>query len=228
MKARLALVGAIIWLLLANLAVAQFGGGIGGAGFSSPAPPAAAAGTTWNPANKTANTDLSNGNLTAAHANDGVATGASAWSIAGHSSGKYFWKLTVLTPTPMGSVSFFPGFSTDGNDGRGVFNADSVAYADTGRLLQNNVDLVGGLETYAVGDIISFALDLTGNKVWVKKNSGLWNNDGSADPATGTNGVTFSALSADAHASEWVASNTSDGYTADFSGSGAPSGFGAW
>lgn len=42
----------------------------------------------------------------------------------------------------------------------------------------------------SVGDVIYIAYDYTANKIWFRKNSGYWNNDASADPATGTGGLT--------------------------------------
>lgn len=46
----------------------------------------------------------------------------------------------------------------------------------------------------AVGDRFCMAIDVPNELVWTRVNNGLWNNSGSADPATGTGGVSIASL----------------------------------
>lgn len=47
---------------------------------------------------------------------------------------------------------------------------------------------------FGAGDTISMAVDLDNSTIWFRKNGGDWNNNGSADPASNTDGVSLSPI----------------------------------
>lgn len=165
------------------------GGGGGGIG-----------GTTWNPADKSAAITLSNGNLTATDTatedSDGVR------STTGQSAGKVYFEVTATTSSTDWAAglanSTFPltlhaGLGGDGN-GIGFYNVNPPQY-----IYYNNGALATGTTAGASGDIIYFAADLTNHLLWVsspvmRAASTPWNDSGSANPATGVGGVSFTGL----------------------------------
>jgi len=69
-------------------------------------------------------------------------------------------------------------------------------------------------------------------KIWFRQNGGSWNNDGSANPATNTNGITITVSGALYVCAEMNSNNVASAITANFGGSAygtaAPSGFSNW
>jgi hypothetical protein len=92
----------------------------------------------------------------------------------------------------------------------------------------------GSLGTWSSGATIGCAVDLNAKLIWFRvAPSGLWNNSGTADPATGTGGLNI-ATTVGGHgvAPAFVSGNSADTVTlnlgnAAFSGT-APSGFRCW
>jgi hypothetical protein len=72
-------------------------------------------------------------------------------------------------------------FGVDGN---------SLSHHRDGRLIYGN-STVGSLLSYAVGDVMDYAVDYPNRVFWYRKNGGNWNNSGTADPATNTGGIAF-------------------------------------
>lgn len=52
----------------------------------------------------------------------------------------------------------------------------------------------GAWAPYTDGDVIGVAVDFNNSLVWMRVNTGPWNNNGSADPATGVGGFTYSGF----------------------------------
>lgn len=153
-------------------------------------------GTSWNPSTlQTANGALSGGNLTYTKSGNGDRALRSLHSIV---SGDYYAEILLNgsddtfgvlngTPTLPATTDFFPG--TDNN---------GICAVSDGRVIKNLVNLVGtgGLGTQGVGQRICIAVRWkTGTALfWARIQNGLWNNNGSADPATGTGGFDISSL----------------------------------
>jgi hypothetical protein len=54
---------------------------------------------------------------------------------------------------------------------------------------------VGSLiETWTAGSVVDVAVDLGGAVIWFRVSGGNWNNSGTANPATGTGGVSLSTM----------------------------------
>lgn len=201
--------------------------------------PATATTATWNNSDRDPDVTLSNGFLTAA----ATTNVGGVRATASHSTGKYFFKITLDTAGTGGNavtVGFENGVGSLGVPPSSP-DAPGGGFAhegETGNIFGTNGTFGGfnltphGTFPAVTGDIISIAVDLTANLAWWRVNSGNWNNFATDDPGTGSGGLDISAANAlkpffpavffqaDAFANPTI--------TADFSGSGAPSGFGPW
>ena len=97
--------------------------------------------------------------------------------------------------------SHYVGFGTtsmnyQGNPYGGFPGNDnqSIGFSSGGEYWFNGAIQASGLPTWTSGDTIDVAVDLTNNKVWVRVNSGNWNNNSGENPATGAGGLGISGL----------------------------------
>ncbi len=185
---------------------------------------------TLNPADKAVAITLSNGNLTATHG--AFVSWGTAKSTTSHSSGKYYWEWTV---TNLAIASFTgAGFS---NAAATVENyegssANGISIVTDGSVYQSG----SGTATIAsstTGDIIGLAIDIPHQTLWVRKNGGLWNGSGGADPATNVGGVSLpSGLASGSIFAGIEVQSSLDAGTANFGATAftqtVPSGFSAW
>jgi hypothetical protein len=65
----------------------------------------------------------------------------------------------------------------------------SMGYGSGGDIWYNGGVYQGGLQTWGNNDIIDIVIDNTTSDLWVRVNGGNWNNNPSANPATGSNGI---------------------------------------
>jgi hypothetical protein len=65
----------------------------------------------------------------------------------------------------------------------------SMGYGSAGDIWYNGSVYQGGFETWGNNDIIDIVIDNNTNNLWVRVNGGNWNNNPSANPATGSNGI---------------------------------------
>jgi hypothetical protein len=65
----------------------------------------------------------------------------------------------------------------------------SMGYSSGGDIWFNGGVYQGGLQTWGNNDIIDIVIDNNTNDLWVRVNGGNWNNNPSANPATGSNGI---------------------------------------
>lgn len=63
-----------------------------------------------------------------------------------------------------------------------------VAYRQTGVVVVGNAT-IATLSNYAQGDIVCVAYNSGTKTIWFRVNNGSWNNDGTANPATGVGGI---------------------------------------
>lgn len=158
-----------------------------------------------------------------------VASTQLARTNTSHSSGKYYFEMTVVAATNLAAV------------GVGVDNGSESLNAPGGQsggiiwIGNGNVNYNGALDTttiasFAVGDTLGVAVDVGGALIWFRDNAGNWNNNGSANPATGTGGISILAVTSNVYAVVQL-TNYSDNITANFAGpfvNTAPSGFGTF
>ena len=151
--------------------------------------------TTFNPADKSTNITLSNGNLTATL---GTSGNSGVRSIGSLNNGLAYFEITATNINSAGggyNAGFANTVSTD--PGGVVANAaGAFAVGFYNGIIAINATNVGNLGSgFANGDVACIAVDFDNKKAWVRKNGGLWNNDSGANPATGANGFSFSTMS---------------------------------
>lgn len=157
-------------------------------------------GTTWNPSDKSSGMALSNGNLTAT---DTVTKNSdSVRSTSSQSTGKQYFEITATTSSTdwaagIANSSFLltasGGLGSEGN-GIGFYNV-----SPTQAIYYNAAALSLGASAGATGDVVYFAVDLDAHLFWVsspvmRAASAPWNNSNTANPATGTGGLSFTGL----------------------------------
>jgi large repetitive protein len=71
----------------------------------------------------------------------------------------------------------------------------SAGFQADGLLAYNSSSLGVTLGGPAVNDRYCIAIDIDNNRLWIRRNNGNWNNSASANPATGTGGLTLAGLS---------------------------------
>lgn len=174
------------------------------------------------------NATLSNNNLTVTRTN--TSTGG-ANSTAYKTTGKFYFEVTVgasnantdFIGTMQSGVSF--GTVTGGSPGNYAgywVKNNSILFSGGGQ---------GGLQaTPTAGQIISIAIDVGASLCWYRLQNGNWNNDASANPATGTNGKACVSNVAPVVAFSSIGSpQAGDNFTANFGSSAfsfsVPSGF---
>lgn len=136
---------------------------------------------------------LSGSNLTATGSGI-ISSGGGVRSVDAQFSGKYYWEVTATTWTIVGTgvgISL-PGanFTTLGNTGTG-----GAMLGHNGNINVNGTNVVTGGGTQTSGTVVNLAIDLTAGLFWAKSTVMVnWNNSGTANPATGTGGVSLAAL----------------------------------
>ncbi len=129
-------------------------------------------------------------NLTITHSN--TTGNAGAWCYAPKNTGKWYFEVTVNQSTGLNDGSgLLAGPGTLVNFGSGT---NSVSVKLSGAIRSNGVDTGVTLGAIAASDIIQWAVDLDADLFWVRKNAGNWNNNVSADPATGVGGLSCSSF----------------------------------
>lgn len=147
--------------------------------------------TTWNPSGLSADLSLSNGNLTVTNNTGSTANVKSIFSSA---TNKYYFEGAFASSS--GRIGFGNSSSTQLTIG-GASNANSIGYVPgSGQVLQAG-SIKGTADTSTTGQNIGVAIDIDNSLVWIRIQGGDWNAaGGSADPATGLGGFSFTSLGA--------------------------------
>lgn len=160
--------------------------------------------TTFDPANKSANITLDATKLIAT-AGGSAGAGTNVRSTASHATGKYYAELTVTTaPTPIVGFGLVNGTFAIGTDILGAANAVGWYGGSDGHIYINSVaqaTQTGGITViiqFIQGDVLQLAVDTGAQLLWARNSrvNTQWNDDPAANPATGANGVSISALGA--------------------------------
>jgi hypothetical protein len=194
---------------------------------------AAVTAATWNPADKSSAMTLSNGNMTASQ--PASAGYQFVRSTTSKSTGKLYCEITWGASVGGG-----------GNDGIGIATSSATSswvaggtgglvYWSSGSAFFNGGPVVSGLGSCSPGDVCCFAIDLANNRIWSRKNAGVWNSGGSDNPATNVGGVDISALFPTnplymhfGSTGNWSASSCTINFGATAFAQAVPSGFTAW
>jgi hypothetical protein len=189
---------------MSNILLLRVGGPVagGGGGVST---------VTWNPADKGAGIDLSNGNLTASRNLTGSgSTYHSVRATVGKSAGKWQWRSTCDVAHGLWNGSHAIGLANASHnvssDYLGSSN-NSIGY-HAGGVVWRSASPLATLATYTNGDVIGILWDEDGGTVQFNKNAGSWSSTFDISMLTGT---VFPA---------WYAIFGSDVVTVDFSLSG--------
>jgi hypothetical protein len=188
---------------------------------------------TWDSGKMGSHFVLSGGNLVAAQ-NGSASNHEIVLSTTGHSSGKYYFEITaVVSNASLGLASAALGSY---NDDMGITDAKTLGTYNGGQTYINSASIGSGWGWASVPDWLGIAVDFTAQKIWIQNITFAqpWNNDGAADPATGTNGWNISTLTNGPWyiAAQLPETQTSPGVTLNVGGTAytgtAPSGFGNW
>jgi hypothetical protein len=187
----------------------------------------AAPAVTWDAAT-TVNATLSNGDLTATHANSTGNSGARVASAAAKSSGKYYFEIFCNTVNSTDVL----GLTAPGNN----YNTVLIGSASTMFVAPGNGNMnvaagfAGNIGAFVANDVAGFAVDVGAGKVWIRRNAGNWNGSGTANPATGVGGFSFTPIAIAPVIG--FGSGSPSAYTGNFGATSytnaAPSGFGNW
>lgn len=134
---------------------------------------------------------LSNSNLTYVNASGSGASAAR--TTENYSSGKRSFQITFNATILEGDYNTAVGLADTGTTSFDLLTASgALGWFSNGQIVFAAVNSYYG--AYVHGDVLTIAVDFTAHKLWVRVNSGNWNNDASADPATGANGIDISTL----------------------------------
>lgn len=147
-------------------------------------------------------------------------------SVTNHTSGKQYFETTAI------------GGVHDGGDHFGLrddigASANHCNWTSDGTVDDSFGGVLGTIQVWNSGDTLGFAIDIDHSLIWFKNitQSSNWNNSGTANPATGVGGFTFSInVSAGGWIVFWSTNDngaTLNTGTSTFAGS-VPSGFSAW
>jgi len=143
----------------------------------------------WNVEDKSATLTLSNSDKTATASGAGDAVRSTTKQLLG-TAGKFyaeFYLDTVISTGPAVGIK-------DVTSSLSVTSSGIRVIPSTGSIL-NDATTIGSIGSAVVSaDIICLAIDMGAERIWFRKHNGLWNNDGAANPATGTNGLDISSL----------------------------------
>lgn len=183
----------------------------------------------WNPSETNANLTLSNGNLTA------TATAGNYLNTLGDTSasaGNLYFELQNIVAgnddTGVGVASVLPTAGNYvGTDTNGI-----ASYFKSGGVYTDGHDVNSSDDT-VTGDFAAVAISITNKLIWFYSSAtSRWNASATADPATGTGGISISGLASFTLYPAYTTDSTDDSGTlvttsADFK-LGLPTGFVAW
>lgn len=192
--------------------------------------------TTFDPANTRSVCALSNGNLTVQRTATGSSDQISTRSVLSQASGKLYCEFVANTVSVVDDTAV--GITTaKANANSYLGNTGSAGYL-TARVTGNGAVWVNGVRksttigTFITGNTIGMAVDIPNRRIWWRcnKQSNLWNNSSTANPATGAGAISLTGLSVPFFvAVECYSLN--DKFTAVFGPSFSlpmPSGFSPW
>ena len=112
---------------------------------------------------------------------------------------------------------------------------DSLDYYQNGSIYWDGFAAVNGLDPYSVGNIMTIVVDFDAQLTWTRNsttNPSKWNNNNTANPATGVGGITFAFLPAATPYYVTIMNLPGDTTTVNFGGSSfvtsLPAGFSAF
>jgi hypothetical protein len=174
---------------------AQFDQDCGGSGFCAQGVSHGAPPTVWNAATAVNGMVVSGGGLVA---NANGNSNATVYTNNSHSSGKFYFEVTLTTSNFKGSIGIcsptFPGGAQLGDDG---FPSQSMGWIDAnGKWEANSNSGTTFASVVSGGVVMGLAVDLTGKLAWGTINGSTWNAGigGSQNPSTPVGGLDISNI----------------------------------
>ncbi len=169
--------------------------------------PAAVGVVTWDPVNISVNLSLSNGNLTVTSSSS-VGNKHTRATVS-QSSGTYYNEIQV-NAAPLGTSGWGIGLLNSSEiftNYLGQTN-NSIGWFGDGQVFLNNTSIIT-IQTFAAGDTLSMATNVSLQLVWFRTNGGNWNNDilANQNPATNTGGISFAAITGSVYPGNEVEDN---------------------
>lgn len=132
-----------------------------------------------------------------ATSNGGTGQESAARCFNGLSTGKFHVEFTA---TALGGTTFAPcvGFYTAATAIASAFAGgfpSGVGIVPAGVFLWSGSGSSGVVGAFTTPNVVSLEIDLSAHLIWASINGGNWNNSGTANPATGTGGITYSGVS---------------------------------
>jgi len=141
---------------------------------------------------------LSGGNLIATYTGSTDGAYVSVRSAASHSTGKFYWEINVTNNGGTGgniAVGIMNGsFNTSTDDYIGGTANAGGAFGNASTLFINGTGF-GTTPAYGV-EVVGIAIDAGAQLFWLREISAptVWNAGGTANPATGVGGISFSTI----------------------------------
>ena len=152
-------------------------------------------------------------------------------SNVSHSSGQYYFEMTVVAAAVLTAV----GVGVDNGaeplvrPGGGV---GGICWVGNGGVSYNGANNAFVIAPFSVNSVLGVAVDIGNKLIWFRNNGGNWNNNASANPVTGSQvgGISIAAVTPNVFALAQL-TNQNDEITANFAGPfafAAPSGYGTF
>jgi hypothetical protein len=129
-------------------------------------------------------------------------------AVTGRSTGKYYFEGITLHGS---ATAMYFGICESTATLSTITNSSSSAIAGvtigTGAIRHNN-STFATLTNSGLGSLVCIAVDLDARLFWARIGDGNWNNDGSANPATGTGGLTLAGTLASGTVMPYFAADT--------------------
>lgn len=136
---------------------------------------------------------LSNSNRTVTIGSS--ASNGAAISFDKRTSGKWYGEILANT-----AFDCMYGLANDNQPGSGLSLNNTTTAVGWGfdfsgnNTVKYNGTLLATISTISDGDLIQIAVDIDNKRFWIRKSTGNWNGNASANPATGVGGLDISAL----------------------------------
>jgi hypothetical protein len=186
-------------------------------------------GTTLNDADRQADITLSGGFLIAT---SGALGFNGVRSVASKGSGKFYFEAVYTTAaTPAQNVIGIANSTHTLTDFVGA-SLNGCGWGGDGTVYINGADVGGATQGWAQGDTLCIAVDIDAELIWFRTNGGNWVNSGTANPATGTEGIDYSSANGGPFFVMVTLRASGDSATMKFNSASflqtPPSGFGVW
>lgn len=138
---------------------------------------------------KSADITLTGNNLIATRTASSGPAFAAARANQSVSSGKWYFEATCTLGT--GQVTCGIGTTSSSLNDQVGTDVTSWGFSDDGNVYNNGI--VASYGSFLNGTLIGVAIDLVNNRIWFRKNGGVWNGSALNDPTTNVGGLAISA-----------------------------------